>query len=77
MWWAFVQAYSRVLVFPAAFVIGAIGYHVESWVRGDKEPTPWRESTIERREERKQTEGEEKFEVPKTIFDRAKKKDGD
>lgn len=63
------RTYAPAIVFPFAFIIGAIGYKLES-VISDRQ-TPWRQSVIERREERKQQESDQDvFTVPKTIFDR-------
>jgi len=76
MWPALIaaaRAYAPVLVFPAAFLVGVIGYNLETAV-SDKH-TPWKESVIERRERRKMEadeEGQEKFAVPSTIFERKK-----
>lgn len=59
------------VVFPAALIIGFIGYNFETLV-SDKS-TPWRKSIIERREDRRAAEGADHFAVPETIFDRAKR----
>ena len=66
------------IVFPFALTIGAIGYTIESKF-SDKQ-TPWRESTISRREQRILQEIEDGSTsaadlkhpdfVPKTIFER-------
>ncbi len=68
------RTYAPVIVFPFAFAVGVVGYNLESWT-SDRQ-TPWKKSIIERREERRAEEGEDKeFVVPKTIFDRHSKKE--
>ncbi|XP_028936050.1 small integral membrane protein 12 isoform X1 [Ornithorhynchus anatinus] len=57
MWpviWTAVRAYAPYITFPVAFVVGAVGYHLEWFIRG-KEPQPAEEekSISERREDRK------------------------
>lgn len=57
MWpvlWTAVRTYAPYVTFPVAFVVGAVGYHLEWFIRG-KEPQPVEEekSISERREERK------------------------
>lgn len=47
---AAMRTYAPYIVFPFAAVIGVIGYSIESSV-SDKY-TPWRESVVERREQR-------------------------
>ena len=66
------RAYAPVIVFPVAVVAGVIGYNIEGFI-SDKH-TPWRESTIQRREERRDREADE-FAVPKTIFERKTKQE--
>ncbi len=64
------RTYSPALVFPFAFVIGAVGYKMEGWI-SDRH-TPWQERpALQRRLERE----EQEFVVPETIFDRNKKKE--
>ena len=75
----FVRTYAPYIVWPAAAVIGTIGYGIETAVRGHKEQ-PWKEkSTVEERRERKLAESEnalqtdmlkDKSFIPKTIFER-------
>lgn len=71
----------RVITFPLAFVIGSVGYALESWIRGNQEEIPaWRpKSTSDERLERRLKEDKDKdlthidrlkertF-IPKTIF---------
>lgn len=57
MWpvlWTAVRTYAPYVTFPVAFVVGAVGYHLEWFIRG-KEPQPVEEekSISERREDRK------------------------
>uniref|UniRef100_A0A9L0SAR2 Small integral membrane protein 12 n=1 Tax=Equus caballus TaxID=9796 RepID=A0A9L0SAR2_HORSE len=57
MWpvlWTVVRTYAPYVTFPVAFVVGAVGYHLEWFIRG-KEPQPVEEekSISERREDRK------------------------
>ena len=66
------RAYAPAIVFPVAVVAGVIGYNIEGFI-SDKH-TPWRESTIQRREERRERESDE-FAVPKTIFERKTKQE--
>ena len=66
------RAYAPAIVFPIAVVAGVIGYNIEGFI-SDKH-TPWRESTIQRREERRDKESDE-FVVPKNIFERKTKQD--
>lgn len=71
MWpaiFAAMRTYAPVVVFPFAFVIGVVGYNFESLV-SDKY-TPYPKSVLEKRAERKMSEPQEDFVVPKTIFDR-------
>ena len=49
---AFGRAYAPYIVMPVAGVVGFIGYNIEDWL-SDKH-TPFRESTIERREKRRE-----------------------
>jgi len=73
--WPVILAYARVyapyVVMPLAGVVGFIGYNIEDWV-SDKH-TPFKESTLDRREARRLKEdqdGVEGFKVPSTIFDK-------
>ncbi|XP_042294765.1 small integral membrane protein 12 [Sceloporus undulatus] len=57
MWpvlWATVRAYAPYVTFPVAFVVGAVGYHLEWFIRGQPPPpAPEDEKSIsERREDR-------------------------
>ena len=54
MLWTVVRTYAPYVTFPVAFVVGAVGYHLEWFIRG-KEPQPVEEekSISERREDRK------------------------
>ncbi|XP_045154967.1 small integral membrane protein 12 [Tenrec ecaudatus] len=57
MWpvlWTVVRTYAPYVTFPVAFVVGAVGYHLEWFIRG-KGPQPVEEekSISERREDRK------------------------
>uniref|UniRef100_A0A8C6HES4 Small integral membrane protein 12 n=1 Tax=Mus spicilegus TaxID=10103 RepID=A0A8C6HES4_MUSSI len=57
MWpvlWTVVRTYAPYVTFPVAFVVGAVGYHLEWFIRG-KTPQPVEEekSILERREDRK------------------------
>ncbi|XP_061453881.1 small integral membrane protein 12 [Rhineura floridana] len=59
MWpvlWATMRAYAPYVTFPVAFVVGAVGYHLEWFIRGQPPPQPPEEeekSISERREDRK------------------------
>ncbi|NWY00975.1 SIM12 protein, partial [Nothoprocta ornata] len=59
MWpalWAALRTYAPYVTFPVAFVVGAVGYHVERGLRGRAPPEREREqerSIAERREERR------------------------
>nr|XP_020664556.1 small integral membrane protein 12 isoform X1 [Pogona vitticeps] len=56
MWpifWATVRGYAPYVTFPVAFVVGAVGYHLEWFIRGQPSPPPEDEKSIsEKREER-------------------------
>ncbi|XP_051843605.1 small integral membrane protein 12 [Antechinus flavipes] len=54
LFWTAFRAYAPYVTFPLAFVVGAVGYHVE-WVIRGKSPQPIEEekSISERREDRK------------------------
>ncbi|XP_062450125.1 small integral membrane protein 12 [Rhea pennata] len=58
MWpvlWTALRTYAPYVTFPVAFVVGAVGYHLEWFLRGDPPPPPAEEekSISERREDRK------------------------
>ena len=57
MWpvlWTVVRTYAPYVTFPVAFVVGAVGYHLEWFIRGkDPQPVEEEKSISERREERK------------------------
>ncbi|XP_062818149.1 small integral membrane protein 12 isoform X2 [Anolis carolinensis] len=57
MWpllWATVRAYAPYVTFPVAFVVGAVGYHLEWFIRGQPPPPALEDekSISERREDR-------------------------
>ncbi|KAL6038960.1 hypothetical protein STEG23_010049, partial [Scotinomys teguina] len=57
MWpvlWTVVRTYAPYVTFPVAFVVGAVGYHLEWFIRGkDPQPVEEEKSILERREDRK------------------------
>ncbi|XP_046906045.1 small integral membrane protein 12 [Hypomesus transpacificus] len=57
MWpvvWTAMRTYAPYITFPVAFVVGAVGYHLEWVIRGTPTPRPGEEkSIVELREERK------------------------
>lgn len=58
MWsvlWTAVRTHAPYVTFPVAFVVGAVGYHLEWFLRGRPPPPPEEEekSISERREDRK------------------------
>ncbi|XP_071230495.1 small integral membrane protein 12 isoform X1 [Salvelinus alpinus] len=61
MWpvlWMSMRTYAPYITFPVAFVVGAVGYHLEWFIRGDTTPKPGEEkSIVELREDRKLEEG--------------------
>jgi len=65
---AWARTYAPYIVMPLAGVVGFVGYNIEDWV-SDKH-TPYRESTLDRREARRIKEGAEDFKVPSTIFEK-------
>ena len=65
---AYARTYAPYIVMPMAGVVGFIGYNIEGWV-SDRH-TPFKESTLERREARRAAEGSDEFKVPSTIFDK-------
>lgn len=55
MWpvvWTALRTYAPYVTFPVAFVVGAVGYHLEWFVRGTPKPGE-EKSILELREERK------------------------
>ncbi len=60
------------VVFPFAAAIGVVGYNLEKIVPKDPKSISWRESTIQRREERElEKHGfNDRFNLPKTIFEK-------
>ncbi|XP_008051219.1 small integral membrane protein 12 [Carlito syrichta] len=60
MWpvlWTVVRTYAPYVTFPVAFVVGAVGYHLEWFIRGkDPQPVEEEKSISERREDRKLNE---------------------
>ncbi|MBN3320568.1 SI12B protein, partial [Atractosteus spatula] len=56
MWpvlWAAMRTYAPYVTFPVAFVVGAVGYHLEWFIRGTPPPPPEEKSILEQREDRK------------------------
>ncbi|XP_074832366.1 small integral membrane protein 12 [Carettochelys insculpta] len=57
MWpllWTTMRTYAPYVTFPVAFVVGAVGYHLEWFIRGDAPQLAEEEKSIsERREDRK------------------------
>ncbi|KAG5842345.1 small integral membrane protein 12 [Anguilla rostrata] len=57
MWpvmWVAMRTYAPYVTFPVAFVVGAVGYHLEWFIRGTPKPQLREEKSIlELREERK------------------------
>lgn len=52
------RTYAPYITFPVAFVVGAVGYHLEWFIRGDTTLKPGEEkSIVELREDRKLEEG--------------------
>ena len=80
---AILRTYMPYVVWPAAALVGVIGYNVESIIRGDKQQ-PWRnKSTFETRQDRRLQENEsrdltevdllkDRTFVPKDIFQKNK-----
>uniref|UniRef100_A0A8C5MAX6 Small integral membrane protein 12 n=1 Tax=Leptobrachium leishanense TaxID=445787 RepID=A0A8C5MAX6_9ANUR len=55
MWpvlWAAARTYAPYITFPVALVVGAVGYHMEWFIRGTPKPTVEEQSIFDRREER-------------------------
>uniref|UniRef100_A0A8D3B2W7 Small integral membrane protein 12 n=1 Tax=Scophthalmus maximus TaxID=52904 RepID=A0A8D3B2W7_SCOMX len=56
MWplmWAAMRTYAPYVTFPVTFVVGAVGYHLEWFIRGTPKPREEEMSILELREERK------------------------
>ncbi|CAK6949726.1 small integral membrane protein 12 isoform X1 [Scomber scombrus] len=56
MWpilWTAMRTYAPYVTFPVAFVVGAVGYHLEWFIRGTPNPREEEKSIVELREERK------------------------
>ncbi|XP_039318909.2 small integral membrane protein 12-like [Saimiri boliviensis] len=54
VFWTVVRTYAPYVTFPVAFVVGAVGYHLEWFMRGkDPQPVEEEKSISERREDRK------------------------
>ncbi|XP_028317295.1 small integral membrane protein 12 [Gouania willdenowi] len=56
MWpvlWTAMRTYAPYVTFPVAFVVGAVGYHLEWFIRGPSTPREEEKSIVELREERK------------------------
>ncbi|KAG7245137.1 hypothetical protein INR49_023703, partial [Caranx melampygus] len=56
MWpvmWTALRTYAPYVTFPVAFVVGAVGYHLEWFIRGTPKPREEEKSILELREERK------------------------
>ncbi|XP_042291464.1 small integral membrane protein 12 isoform X1 [Thunnus albacares] len=56
MWpvvWTAMRTYAPYVTFPVAFVVGAVGYHLEWFIRGTPKPREEEKSILELREERK------------------------
>ncbi|XP_005453936.1 small integral membrane protein 12 isoform X2 [Oreochromis niloticus] len=56
MWpvvWTALRTYAPYVTFPVAFVVGAVGYHLEWFIRGTPKPREEERGIQELREERK------------------------
>ncbi|MEQ2173364.1 Small integral membrane protein 12, partial [Goodea atripinnis] len=56
MWplvWTAMRTYAPYVTFPVAFVVGAVGYHLEWFIRGTPKPREEEKGILELREERK------------------------
>lgn len=56
MWplvWTAMRTYAPYVTFPVALVVGAVGYHLEWFIRGTPKPREEEKSILELREERK------------------------
>ncbi|XP_067863086.1 small integral membrane protein 12 [Heptranchias perlo] len=59
MWpvlWTALRTYAPYITFPVAFVVGAVGYNLEWFIRGDLQQPAEEKSIFELREERKLAE---------------------
>lgn len=55
MWpvlWAAARTYAPYITFPVSLVVGAVGYHMEWFIRGTPKLVVEEQSILERREER-------------------------
>ncbi|KPP73405.1 small integral membrane protein 12-like [Scleropages formosus] len=52
LWTAF-RTYAPYVTFPVAFVVGAVGYHLEWFIRGTPAPQQEERGVLELREDRK------------------------
>ncbi|KAM4796776.1 small integral membrane protein 12 [Rhinophrynus dorsalis] len=52
MLWVAARTYAPYITFPVAFVVGAVGYHLEWFIRGTPPQTVEEQSILEKREER-------------------------
>ncbi|KAL3044152.1 small integral membrane protein 12 [Trematomus bernacchii] len=57
IYWAAIRNIAPRITFPVAFVVGAVGYHLEWFIRGTPKPKE-QKSILEQREERKLQEQE-------------------
>lgn len=46
------RTYAPYITFPVALVVGAVGYHLEWFIRGTPQQTKEEQSIVEKREER-------------------------
>ncbi|KAG7457666.1 hypothetical protein MATL_G00229700 [Megalops atlanticus] len=56
MWpvlWTAMRTYAPYVTFPVAFVVGAVGYHLEWFIRGTPAPPQEEKGILELREDRK------------------------
>ncbi|KAL4629471.1 small integral membrane protein 12 [Arapaima gigas] len=56
MWpvlWTAMRTYAPYVTFPVAFVVGAVGYHLEWFIRGTPTPQQEERGVLEVREDRK------------------------
>ncbi|XP_037549460.1 small integral membrane protein 12 [Nematolebias whitei] len=56
MWlvlWTGLRTYAPYVTFPVAFMVGAVGYHLEWFIRGTPKPREDEKGVLELREERK------------------------
>lgn len=57
LFWMAARTYGPYVTFPVAFVVGAVGYHLEWFIRGTPKPRETK-SILELREDRKLQEQE-------------------